>query len=58
MINTFLKNQENKKYAKKKKAKKIKKLKKQKTKLSNKIKPVLKPIDKKSSISGQDEKPR
>ena len=43
---------------KKKKAKKIKKVKKaKKTKLSNKIKPVLKPIDKKSSISGQDEKP-
>ena len=43
---------------KKKKAKKPKKVKKvKKTKLSNKIKPSLKSVDKKSNIPGPDEKP-
>ena len=40
---------------KKKKVKKVKKVK--KNKLSNKIKPSLKSIDKKSNIPGPDEKP-
>ena len=43
---------------KKKKTKKVKKAKKaKKTKLINKTKPAVKSIDKKSSISSQDEKP-
>ena len=40
-----------------KKKKKVKKVKKRKTKLSNKIKPSVKALDKKNTVPGADEKP-